>query len=319
MAVAFAVGALMLASSTTTIATGFVGVKSRFGKVVEPLLLPGLHFRWPMIEAIDRIETRDQTDAVWDIPCITNESVALFIKKIEIGNQLPHSHVLKTVSEYGRDYDNYLVFDKIKHQISIICNTHTAQEITVTKFAELNEYLRDFIQSENDRYDTGLIIKFVRLSKPRYEKVIEDNFLKLAEEKSLKKVVIEKAERLKSEKQSEMVIAEMTNEIDIQKENNLNKLAALNAANKNRLMILAMKAKQEEQEIQNEMTISEAKANTEKKRMEVEVMQSFYSIPGYVDVQKAESIANNQKIYYGEKLPLFYGASFIPSTSISTP
>jgi len=71
-------------------------------------------------------------------------------------------------------------------------------------------------------------------------------------------------------------------------------------------MILNMIAKKEEQRIQNVMNVEAIKANAEKIIMEANALQSMYGIPGYIDIEKAKEIALNQKIYYGEKLPVNY-------------
>ena len=61
-----------------------------------------------------------------------------------------------------------------------------------------------------------------------------------------------------------------------------------------------MRAKQQEQRIQNEMIVEAARANAEKIIMEANALQSMYGIPGFVDIEKAKAISTNQKIFYGE-------------------
>ena len=148
------------------------------------------------------------------------------------------------------------------------------------------------------------VVSFVRLTKPRFAESIERNYLKLAEEKTEKAVVEEKNRRLMAQKESDMSVAQKDNEISLQKAASQSEIALQSAASANRLMIMAMQAKQEEQEIKNAMTVSEARANALKSEMEAKALETFYSIPGFVEVKKAEAVSQNQKIYYGEKLPL---------------
>ena len=89
-----------------------------------------------------------------------------------------------------------------------------------------------------------------------------------------------------------MIVAQKDNEI---------KLA--NAQKTNEVMIMNMRAKREEQQISNQMIVESAQANAEKIKLEADALQAMYGIQGYTDVKIAESIANNQKIYYGEKIP----------------
>ena len=82
--------------------------------------------------------------------------------------------------------------------------------------------------------------------------------------------------------------------------------------------VLSMKAKQEEQIIQNEMIVAAAKANAEKTRLEAEGIRSMYEIPGYSEVKIAEAISQNQKIYYGDKLPSFTLPPMFPTFNQSS-
>ena len=66
----------------------------------------------------------------------------------------------------------------------------------------------------------------MRLTKPRFPPSIEKNYVALAEEKTLKRVLQEKKERIRTEKEAEMIISEKDNEIKLQ-----------NAANLNRMMV----------------------------------------------------------------------------------
>jgi hypothetical protein len=218
----------------------------------------------------------------------------LTFESIEIGNQLQQDFVLNTTARFGANYDKYLVTDLVRHQINVICSKESANDLAITRFSELDDLLKEFIQSENDKQETGLIINFVRLTKPKFPPSIEKNYLALAEERTQKKVLEERKERIRTEKEAELIISEKDNEIKMQ-----------SAANVNKMMILGMKAKQEEQLIQNQMIIEAAKANAEKMRLEAEALTTMYSIPGYSDVLKAQAISNNQKIYYGEKLPMY--------------
>lgn len=278
-----------------TIETGFVGVEYLWNNISSNVLQPGLNFYNPITTKIIQIETRPQTDEVKDVGCGTTDGIPLTFPVVTIGNSLPAIYVYDTVSKYGPNYDKYLVTDLVRHQINVICSKKSAHEVAITDFDTLDDLLKEFIQSENDRQKSGLIINFVRLAKPEMPASIAKNYLELAEERILKKVVEEKKERIKSEKESEMIIAQKDNEIRRQ-----------NADNQNQIMILNMEAKQKEQFIQNQMIIESAQANAQKIILEADALKSMYNIPGYVDLKKAEAISPNQKIYYGDKLPLNY-------------
>jgi regulator of protease activity HflC (stomatin/prohibitin superfamily) len=278
-----------------TIETGFVGVQYVWNKVSENILEPGLQFYNPITTKISIVETRPQKDSVSNVECGTNDGLKLMFDSIEVGNILSSKYVFNTISRFGLNYDKHLVTDLVRHQINVICSKKSAHQIAIEEFDSLDDLMKEFIQSENDRQESGLVINFVRLTKPKLPESIEKNYLALAEERTMKKVLEEKKERIRTEKESELIIAEKDNEIRVK-----------NSEKTNEIMILNMRAKQEEQRIQNEMIVEGAKANAEKIIMEANALQSMYGIPGYVDVEKAKAIAPNQKIYYGDKLPLNY-------------
>ena len=276
-----------------SIETGFVGVEYNWNKIENKILEPGFQLYNPLITKIAIVETRLQKDSVNNVECGTNDGLKLFFDSIEVGNTLNFTHVLNTISKFGLNYDTHLVTDLVRHQINVICSKKSAHQIAIEEFDSLNDLMKEFIQSENNRQESGLLINFVRLSKPKLPTSIEKKYLALAEEKTMKKVLEEKKERIRTEKEFELIVAEKDNEIKIK-----------NSEKINELMILNMKAKQEEQRIQNNMIVEAAKANAEKNIMEADALQALYRIPGYIDIEIAKAISPNQKIYYGEKLPI---------------
>jgi len=274
------------------IETGYVGVKYVWNEITSPLLEPGFNAYNKITTSIIMIETRPQTDEVLDVPCGTNDGVQVIIRKIEVGNQLDKQHVLKVVSQYGPDYDRYLVTDIVKAQITVICSKMSAQQVAIDNFDTIDDLLVKFIQDENDKKESGLKIHFVRLTRPELPKALNDNYLALAQEKTLKKVLEEKKARIRTEKESELIIAEKDNEIKFR-----------NNEMQNKILVQNMLAKQEEQKINSAIIIEAAKANAEKIMLEAKALSTMYGIPGYIDVKRAEFLSLNQKIFFGEKIP----------------
>jgi len=175
----------------------------------------------------------------------------------------------------------------------VICSKHSAHEIAITKFDQIDDLLIEFLRAENERQQTGLQINFVRPSRPELPASLDLHYLAIAEEKTLKKVLEEKKERIMIEKDSEMLISAKNNE-----------MALSVVDNENAMMLRTKKAKQEEAIIENEMIVAMAKAQAESKTLEAKALEAFFSIPGYAQTEQSKHIANNEKIYYGEKLPV---------------
>lgn len=288
------------------IETGYVGITFTFGKMGTNLAQPGLHFFIPMMQRMEKVELRAQKDALRRVDCVTQEALHLTFDIVEVGNQLKETHVYNTTSRFGTDYDGPLVKDLVRHQINVICSKKTAHQIAIEDFELLDDLLMQFIQNENDRQNSGLIINFVRLTKPELPKSIQENYLRLAEEKTEKKVLIERSEKLKTQKESEMMVASMNNEIDLSNAQNANRIKVVNMENANQISLLEEKNKLELMRLQNQVTVEAAEANAKKAALEAEITKSLHSIDGYVSLKMAEAISQNQKIYYGNALPDHY-------------
>ena len=277
-----------------SIKTGYVGLPSRMGEITPPLLQAGFNAYNALTTSIIVVETRPQTDEALDVPCGTNDGVQVLIRKIEVGNQLDQQHVIKVISEYGADYDKYLVTDLVKAQITIICSKMSAQQVAIDLFDTIDDLLVKFIQDENDKKGTGLKIHFVRLTRPELPKALNDNYLALAQEKTLKKVLEEKKARIRTEKESEQIVADKDNEMKFR-----------NNEVQNKILIQNMLAKQEEQSINSAIIIDAAKANAEKIIMEAKALTAMYSIPGYTELEQARAHKHNTKYFFGEKIPTY--------------
>ena len=293
-------------SSFHTIQTGEVGVVVRFGAVQNNILLhPGLSVVNPLTSVVNIVQTAAQTDKLTKIQCLTSEGTELVFDGIEVGNQLFPEHVINMIERFTVNYDDYLVKSLVRHQVNVICANKTTNQLAITDFDLLDDLLKDFIQSENDRQNTGLKIMFVRLTKPKMPESIEKNYLALAEEKTRKAVVYETRERQLAEKKSEMDLAQKDNEIKAEKARSENAIREEEAKAKNRMMILNMEAKKAEQSLQDEMTVATANAQSKKTKLEAEGLSALFSIPGYIQTKVAESMSSNQKIYYGDKVPTY--------------
>ena len=189
--VAILVG-ILLFFFMVSIPTGFVGVQYKFKEAQLPLLPPGgPHFYNALTSEIVLIETRPQTDVVENIQCGTNDGVKISINRVEVGNQLLPEHVFGIVSRFGANYDRYLVTDLVFHQVMVICSKLAAHEIAITQFDQIDDMLIEFLRSENERQKTGLQINFVRPARPELPESLDSYYLKMAEEKALKKVLVE--------------------------------------------------------------------------------------------------------------------------------
>ena len=87
-------------------------------------------------------------------------------------------------------------------------------EIYIEKFDQLDDQLRDFLQTENNKLNTGISVDFVRLSKPTLPEALQKNYDKIANEKTALKALMEEKKRLAQENENKIMVAKAEGEAE---------------------------------------------------------------------------------------------------------
>uniref|UniRef100_A0A0D9Z914 Band 7 domain-containing protein n=1 Tax=Oryza glumipatula TaxID=40148 RepID=A0A0D9Z914_9ORYZ len=251
---------------------GHVGVYWRGGALLETITPPGFHVKLPWITQFEPIQVRN-------IPCGTKGGVMISFDKIEVVNRLHKEFVHETLLNYGVHYDKTWIYDKIHHEINQFCSAHSLQQVYIDLFDQIDETMKEAIQRDCTRYAPGIEIISVRVTKPNIPDSIRRNFELMEEERTKALIAIEKQK-----------VAE--------KEAETQKKIALSEAEKNAQVskilmeqkLMEKDSSKRQQQIDNEMITKEAEAN----RLKL--------TPEYLELRFIESIANNSKIFFGEKL-----------------
>lgn len=275
---------------------GQVGIYYNFGKLNEHITDPGIHSRmpWP-ITYTSEVQITPQTDTITNVKCGAGDGTQLIFDQIDVGNYLEKDYVYKTIKRFGEKYDNYLVKDKVRAQINVICSGLTSQEIYIDKFHTLDDLLLNYLQEENNKEEnSGVVVQFVRMSKPTLPKTLQDNYDKIANEKTARKVAEEQKLRLEQENNNKLLVAAAEAEkrrVVAEKEN----------------MILIEKKRNDEElnkidnRIKKEKALTEAKIIFERKEKEAAGNKLLHTTE-YLELEKSKSYLNNAKHYFG-KIP----------------
>lgn len=135
---------------------------------------PGWHTLMPFLDSFETVQITIQTDRVNNIPCGTSGGVNVHFHEIEVVNRLRKDRAQKTIKEYGVNYDQIWIFDRIHHEINQFCSSHTLQEIYIDKFDTLDEMLASALVDQIKKWDVGIEIITIRVTKPK----IPDNLMK---------------------------------------------------------------------------------------------------------------------------------------------
>jgi len=255
---------------------GHVGITYTFGRLNSGIHNPGLFFHLPSpITSVSTVQVTPQTDRIRDVKCGAGDGTLLIFPEVEIGNYLKYEYVYRTVKRFGEDYDNYLVKDKVRAQINVICSGMSSQDIYIDKFDTLDDLLIDYLQAVNDNEtESGVVVQFVRMSKPILPRTLQENYDKIANEKTAKKVAEETTKRLAQEHHNEMMTA--TAEVD---------------------------RRRAVSEMENQIILSRAKAEAESLfvRKEQEALgNKLLHTPEFMELSRVTSLTNNSKVYFGQ-------------------
>ncbi|KAF3431580.1 hypothetical protein FNV43_RR26311 [Rhamnella rubrinervis] len=274
---------------------GHVGAYWRGGALLKTITDPGFHFKMPLITQYEPVQVTIQTDQVRDIPCGTKGGVMITFEKIEVVNRLRKDYVYDTLLNYGVQYDNTWIYDKIHHEINQFCSSHTLQQVYIDVFDQIDEKMKDALQGDCTRYAPGIEIINVRITKPRIPESIRRNFEQMEEERTKVLIAIEKQRVIEKEAETKkkMAISE----------------AEKNAGVSKILMeqkLLEKESARRQQEIDNQMYIAREKslADADYYKVIKEAESNKLKLtPQFLELKFIEAIADNTKIFFGEKVP----------------
>lgn len=143
---AVAIAIIILIASITTVPTGYVGVKTRFGQVQDDVIQEGFNLKTPFIESIVKIDCRTQkyeiaTEASSkDLQKISN-------LKVVVNYNVDKNNANNLYKEVGKDYQTVLIEPAILESIKQGISQYTAEE-TITKRSEVADIILNLLKNK---------------------------------------------------------------------------------------------------------------------------------------------------------------------------
>ncbi|KAG2409310.1 hypothetical protein LR48_Vigan01g129700 [Vigna angularis] len=274
---------------------GHVGVYWRGGALLKTITEPGFHLKMPFLTQYEPVQVTLQTDQVTDIPCGTKGGVMINFEKIEVVNRLHKEFVFETLLNYGVHYDKTWIYDKIHHEINQFCSSHSLQQVYIDVFDQIDEKMKDALQVDCTRYAPGIEIISVRVTKPTIPNSIRRNFEQMEEERTKVLIAIEKQKVAEKEAETmkKMAISEA------EKNANVSKILM-------EQKLLEKDSTRRQEEIENAMYLAREKslADADFYRVIKEAEANTLKLtPEFLQLKFIEAIANNTKIFFGDKVP----------------
>ena len=189
---------ITILSSFQTIESGEVGLKVRFGKIVDTSLNEGLNLKIPFIEQIQKVNIKVQKV---EIPTESStKDMQLINSTIAVNYRVDSAKASSLYRTVGNTYETTVLVPAIQESIKSAIAKYNAEEIT-TKRSEVSQNCLEALQNKVEKY--GIVVEDFNLTdfnfSPEYTKAIEE-----------KQVAEQNLEKAKLEAEAKIVEAEAT-------------------------------------------------------------------------------------------------------------
>ncbi len=196
---------ITLLNSFATIKSGEVGLKVRFGKIVNSKLDEGINFKIPYIEGIKKVNIKVQkvetraSSASKDLQDVT--------LTLAVNYRVDGTKATDLYKNVGNKYEEIVLQPAIQESIKAVTSQYTAEEL-ITNRSEVSKKCKDVLQEKIYKY--GLVIDNFNITNfnfsAEFNKAIEEK--QVAEQKVL--TAKQELEKAKVEAERKIVEADAT-------------------------------------------------------------------------------------------------------------
>ena len=207
---------LLFISSFRTINSGEVGIKVRFGKVVNTHMSEGVNFKIPLIESIVKMNIRVQKIEV-DTNSASRDLQDVNMK-LAVNYRIDKDKAVSLYKDVGTSYERVILEPAIQESIKAITSKYTAEQLITTR-SEVSDKCMEELSSKVKKY--GLSISDFNITdfnfSEEFNKAIEEK--QVAEQKVL--TAKQELEKEKIEAEKKVVAAEAERRANEMKSNSL--------------------------------------------------------------------------------------------------
>lgn len=208
---------IIVIASITTVPTGYVGVKTRFGQVQNDTIQEGLNFKVPFIEGIVKIDCRTQkTD--YEMEASSKDLQKISNVKIAVNYSVDKQKANVLYREIGKDFKSVIIEPAIYETMKTAIANYTAEEL-VTKRQEVSLKAQETLT--NRLKDNGINITSLSLTdlsfSDEFDKAIEKK--QVVEQQTqqakyeLEKAKVENQKKIENAKAEAEVMRQQNNQI----------------------------------------------------------------------------------------------------------
>lgn len=136
---------IVIANCITTVPTGYVGIKTRFGKVQDDVITEGMNIKVPFIEKIVKIDCKTQKVEVENATATRDLQEVTF--KIAVNFNIVKNTANELYRSTGKNYEDIILNPSILESIKAVTAQYTAEEL-ITKRSEVSNKMQETLKEK---------------------------------------------------------------------------------------------------------------------------------------------------------------------------
>ena len=118
---------------------GYVGVYYKFGALQEGITEPGVHYMQPFVSTTKSVLIRPEETKMRYVEAITKDGIEISFEGISVLSRTTKSKVISMLKEYGINFKEVLIFDRVREDLRIFCANKTIDQVHNEEFLDIVE------------------------------------------------------------------------------------------------------------------------------------------------------------------------------------
>ena len=249
---------------------------------------------------IEEIAIRPITDTLAPASAVTNDSITVHFKGIQVLSDVHRDKLTWLIRNYGREFRQTLIFDRIREYIRTFCGKHDIDQVYNSKFLDMVPFVQQQTEMRLSQLANGtIVILNLVIPKPEIPPDIAQNYkaVKVQWTEQLVATQKHKTEKIRKESEKELALLDAEREKEV---------LAIELGKE----IIRKEGEKTQSQLQNEIVKAreESVADVEayKKRKAAEANQQLYS-DQYVKLEMARALSNNTKFFFSGETSVLGG------------
>ena len=145
---------LLLINPFCTVPTGFVGIRTKFGKAESTPVQEGLNFKIPFIEKVILMDCRTQKS---EVDCTTaSKDLQEVSLRVAVNYNVNVDTAYELFKNVGINYESIIISPAILESVKSVTAQYTAEEL-ITKRAEVSDKMQDALKEKIETRSCNVI------------------------------------------------------------------------------------------------------------------------------------------------------------------